>query len=42
MTRARQGLIIFIPYGENIDPTRPIELYDNTYNFLFSCGIQTI
>ncbi len=42
MTRARQGLIIFIPYGENLDPTRPIELYDNTYNFLFSCGIQTI
>jgi hypothetical protein len=42
MTRARQGLIIFIPYGEKLDPTRPIELYDNTYNFLFSCGIQTI
>ena len=42
MTRARQGLIIFIPYGENLDPTRPIELYDNTYNFLISCGIQTI
>lgn len=42
MTRARQGLIIFIPYGENLDPTRPIELYDNTYNFLSSCGIQTI
>ncbi len=42
MTRARQGLIIFIPYGDNLDPTRPIELYDNTYNFLSSCGIQTI
>ncbi len=42
MTRARQGLIIFIPYGDNLDPTRPSELYDNTYNFLNSCGIQTI
>ncbi len=42
MTRARQGLIIFIPYGDNLDPTRPSELYDNTYNFLSSCGIQTI
>ncbi|MBM3418591.1 MAG: DUF2075 domain-containing protein [Bacteroidetes bacterium] len=42
MTRARQGLIIFIPYGDNLDPTRPEELYDNTYNFLSSCGIQTI
>lgn len=42
MTRARQGLIIFIPYGDTLDPTRPSELYDNTYNFLSSCGIQTI
>lgn len=42
MTRARQGLIIFIPYGDKLDPTRPTELYDNTYNFLSSCGIQTI
>jgi Cdc6-like AAA superfamily ATPase len=42
MTRARQGLNIFIPYGDNLDPTRPKELYDNTYNFLSSCGIQTI
>jgi hypothetical protein len=42
MTRARQGLIIFIPYGDTLDPTRPSELYDNIYNFLNSCGIQTI
>jgi DUF2075 family protein len=42
MTRARQGLIIFIPYGDDTDPTRPVELYDSTYNFLSSCGIQTI
>lgn len=42
MTRARQGLIIFIPYGDTLDPTRPIDLYDNTYNFISSCGIQTI
>lgn len=42
MTRARQGLIIFIPHGDNLDPTRPKELYDNSYMFLSSCGIQTI
>lgn len=42
MTRARQGLIIFIPHGDNLDPTRPTELYDNTYKFLSSCGIQTM
>lgn len=42
MTRARQGLIIFIPYGDTLDPTRPSELYDKTYNFFSSCGIKTI
>ncbi len=42
MTRARQGLIIFIPFGDPLDPTRPIELYNNTYQFLSSCGIPTI
>jgi hypothetical protein len=42
MTRARQGLIIFIPFGESLDPTRPKELYDSTYNFLIECGIQKI
>lgn len=42
MTRARQGLIIFIPHGDNLDRTRPIELYDSTFNFLSSCGIPTI
>lgn len=42
MTRARQGLIIFIPYGDNLDRTRPNGLYDSTFNFLSSCGIPTI
>lgn len=42
MTRARQGLIIFIPEGEDKDHTRPRVFYDNTYNFLSSCGIQTV
>jgi hypothetical protein len=42
MTRARQGLIIFIPYGENLDRTRPDDLYESTFNFLNSCGIPTI
>lgn len=42
MTRARQGLIIFIPHGDNLDRTRPNELYQSTYDFLNSCGINTI
>ncbi len=42
LTRARQGLIIFIPHGDDLDRTRPNELYDSTYNFFMSCGIQEI
>jgi hypothetical protein len=42
LTRARQGLIIFIPEGDDLDHTRPKELYDQTFNFFQSCGIQNI
>ncbi|MES2520224.1 MAG: DUF2075 domain-containing protein [Bacteroidota bacterium] len=42
MTRARQGLIIFIPYGDDSDRTRPNNLYESTFNFLSSCCIPTI
>jgi len=42
LTRARQGLIIFIPNGDDLDHTRPRELYDATFNYLQSCGIPTL
>ncbi|MCH6201988.1 DUF2075 domain-containing protein [Aquiflexum sp. LQ15W] len=42
MTRARQGLIIYIPFGDDLDHTRPKELYDSTFNFFKECGIQSI
>jgi hypothetical protein len=42
MTRARQGLIIFVPSGDSNDRTRPDEMYDSIYKFLSSCGIPTI
>ena len=42
LTRARQGLIIYIPNGDNLDRTRPNELYDSTFDFFLSCGIQSI
>lgn len=42
LTRARQGLIIFIPEGDNLDHTRPKELYDNTFNYFKTCGIEII
>ncbi len=42
LTRARQGLIIFIPKGDNEDFTRLCSFYDDTANFLKSCGIKEI
>ncbi len=42
LTRARQGLILFIPYGDKFDHTRPKELYDATFEYFHSCGIPSI
>jgi DUF2075 family protein len=39
LTRARQGLVIYIPKGNAADPTRPPTFYDETTEFLASCGI---
>ncbi|MDI3319818.1 DUF2075 domain-containing protein [Pinibacter soli] len=42
LTRARQGIIIYIPEGDALDHTRPKELYEGTFNYFQSCGIQNI
>lgn len=42
LTRARQGMIIFIPMGDATDETRQPSIYDGTYEFLRACGIQDI
>jgi hypothetical protein len=42
LTRARQGLIIFIPYGDEDDFTRPLSLYDGTFEYLKSVGFPII
>jgi len=42
LTRARQGLIIFIPNGDELDYTRPKALYDDTFYYFKSCGIPTL
>jgi len=42
LTRARQGMVIFIPAGSIDDKTRLPEFYDNTYNYLKNLGIQEI
>lgn len=42
MTRAREGMIIFVPKGDEQDETRLPEFYDPTFNYLLSCGIEEI
>jgi len=42
LTRARQGMIIFIPHGSDTDKTRPHDYYDGTYCYLKEIGILEI
>ena len=42
LTRARQGMVIFVPKGSSEDATRPPCLYDGTFDYLRSCGIPTL
>jgi hypothetical protein len=39
LTRARQGMVLFVPAGDDSDPTRPSAYYDATYNYLKSMGM---
>lgn len=39
LTRARQGMVIFVPPGSATDPTRLPEHYDATYEYLREVGI---
>lgn len=42
LTRARQGMVIFIPKGCDEDITRKTDFYDGTYNYLKNIGIEEI
>ncbi|MCI6494787.1 MAG: DUF2075 domain-containing protein [Bacteroidales bacterium] len=45
LTRARQGMVIVVPYGDNGNPpdeTRKPEWYDGIYNYLKEIGIEEI
>lgn len=44
LTRARQGMIIFVPEGvdDEEDQTRKKEFYNDIYSYLLSCGIQEL
>lgn len=42
LTRARQGIAIFIPEGSDTDHTRKREYYDRTYEYLRAVGVEEI
>lgn len=42
LTRARQGMVIVIPEGNDNDQSRKCEFYDGTYTYFKELGIQEI
>lgn len=42
LTRARQGMVIVVPNGDNDDPTRDPAFYDPIYSYLKSVGFNEI
>lgn len=42
LTRARQGMIIFVPKGNDDDETRKKIFYNGIYDYLLECGIESL
>ncbi len=42
LTRARQGMVIFVPPGDERDPTRPPEAYDAIDKYLERVGVPAL
>ena len=42
LTRARQGMVIFVPPGDSNDPTRLPEFYQPTFEYLTGLGIREL
>ncbi len=42
LTRARQGMVIFVPEGSSSDPTRVPDYYDSTYSYLREIGVPEL
>jgi len=39
LTRAREGMVIWVPKGDESDPTRPPERFEAINEYLKHCGI---
>lgn len=42
LTRARQGTVVFVPFGDPNDRTRPENVYDDVFDFLVECGFRAL
>ena len=42
LTRARQGMVIFVPPGDPADHTRPPGYYDPVYRYLSNIGMSVL
>lgn len=42
LTRARAGMVIIVPEGSTIDPTRNPSIYNDTYEYLKGIGFDII
>ena len=42
LTRARRGMVIFIPTGSEIDLTRSNEFYNETWDYMKQIGIEEL
>ena len=42
LTRARQGMVIFVPPGDDSDPTRVSAFYNDTYEYLMAMGLAQV
>lgn len=42
LTRARQGMVIVVPEGDEKDHTRPRKFYDATFKYLLDIGFQLL
>jgi len=42
LTRARQGMVMFLPPGDTDDPTRSPRFYDSTFDYLIELGIPEV
>jgi hypothetical protein len=42
LTRARKGMVIFVPRGNANDPTNSLEEFDRTAQYLIRCGVTQL